>query len=197
MAIKKTNIEPDDEKSESALGSEDRISNFLLDKHTHLLNGDIDHESIEKVLRWIIHENLSDEEKVLTIYINSQGGDLGDAFALIDMMRSSKHPIRTIGIGNVMSSAFLIFASGTKGERYIGKNTSILCHQYSDEMQAKHHDLRAQIIEGDRINERMILLIEEQTGLTKRVIKSKLLKETDVWLSAEELVEYGVADHIF
>ena len=197
MAIKKTNMEPDDEKSESALGSEDRISNFLLDKHTHLLNGDIDHESIEKALRWIIHENLSDEEKVLTIYINSQGGDLGDAFALIDMMRSSKHPIRTIGIGNVMSSAFLIFASGTKGERYIGKNTSILCHQYSDEMQAKHHDLRAQIIEGDRINERMILLIEEQTGLTKRVIKSKLLKETDVWLSAEELVEYGVADHIF
>jgi ATP-dependent Clp protease protease subunit len=197
MAIKKANMETHDEKIEPSLGSEDRICNSLLDKHVYLLNGDIDHESIEKTLRWLIHENLSDGEKTLTIYINSQGGDLGDAFALIDVMRSSKHPIRTIGIGNVMSSAFLIFASGTKGERYIGKNTSILCHQYSDEMQAKHHDLRAQIMEGDRINERMILLIEEQTELTRRIIKSKLLKETDVWLSAEELVAHGIADHIF
>jgi ATP-dependent Clp protease protease subunit len=196
MANRKQDNEIEVEKVEHALGSEDRISNFLLDSHVHIINGDIEPENIEKALRWIIHENLSNEAKTLTLYINSTGGDLCDAFALIDMMRSSKHPIRTIGIGNVMSSAFMIFAAGTPGERYIGRNASILCHQYSDEMEAKHHDLKAQIMEGERINERMIQLLIEQTELPRRTIKTKLLKETDVWLSADEMIEFGIADHI-
>jgi ATP-dependent Clp protease, protease subunit len=196
MTNRKIDNEVEIEKVEHILGSDDRISNFLLDSHVHIINGDIDADNIKDALRWLIHENLSDEEKTLTLYINSTGGDLCDAFALIDMMRSSKHPIRTIGIGNVMSSAFMIFAAGTPGERYIGKNASILCHQYSDEMQAKHHDLKAQIMEGERMNERMIHLLEEQTGLPKKTIKTKLLKETDVWLSADEMIEYGIADHI-
>lgn len=178
------------------LGVEDKINLGLLNNNIHVLIGEIEPENIEKALRWIIYENMDDSEKLLTLYINSQGGDVNDAFALIDMMRSSKHPIRTIGIGNVMSSAFLIFASGTKGERYIGRNSSILCHQYSDELQAKHHELKAQIIEGERVNERMIGLLVENTELPRKTIKSKLLKETDVWLTANQMIELGIADHI-
>jgi ATP-dependent Clp protease protease subunit len=178
------------------LGVEDKINLGLLNNNIHVLIGDIEPENIEKALRWIIYENMDDSDKLLTLYINSQGGDVNDAFALIDMMRNSKHPIRTIGIGNVMSSAFLIFASGTKGERYIGRNSSILCHQYSDELQAKHHELKAQIVEGERVNERMIGLLVENTELPRKTIKSKLLKETDVWLTAHQMVELGIADHI-
>jgi ATP-dependent Clp protease protease subunit len=178
------------------LGVEDKINLGLLNNNIHVLIGDIEPENIEKALRWIIYENMDDSDKLLTLYINSQGGDVNDAFALIDMMRNSKHPIRTIGIGNVMSSAFFIFASGTKGERYIGRNSSILCHQYSDELQAKHHELKAQIVEGERVNERMIGLLVENTELPRKTIKSKLLKETDVWLTAHQMVELGIADHI-
>lgn len=192
-----TNKQIDDNlDSIETLGVEDKINLGLLDKHIHVLNGDIESESIEKALRWIIYENMDNSEKILTLYINSQGGDLNDAFALIDMMRNSNHPIRTIGIGNVMSSAFMIFASGTKGERYIGRNSSILCHQYSDEIEAKHHDLKAQILEGERVNERMVELLVNSTDLSRRSVKAKLLKETDVWLSAHQMIELGIADHI-
>jgi hypothetical protein len=112
-------------------------------------------------------------------------------------MRNSKHPIRTIGMGNVMSAAFMIFVAGTKGERYIAKNTSILCHQFSENTEGKYHDLRASLRENENMNNRMVDLIKECTDLSTRVIKTKLLPPSDVWLTVDEVIELGIADHIF
>ena len=128
----------------------DRIAAKLLENSTHFLIGDICEENVNEVIRWIVYENLdSRTPKTLTLYVNSQGGDLYQAFALIDTMRNSHHPVRTIGLGQIMSAAFLIFASGKKGERYIAKNTGIMCHQYSDSPEGKYHDIKAQMKEGE------------------------------------------------
>jgi ATP-dependent Clp endopeptidase proteolytic subunit ClpP len=174
----------------------EKINLQLLDNSTHILSEEIDDSSIEKTLRWLVYENMDPQPKTLTLYINSRGGDICGAFGLIDLMRSSKHTIRTIGIGNVMSSGFMIFAAGTKGQRYIGENTSILCHQYSDEHEGKYHDLKSRIQEGDRINSRMVDLLVKNSGLSQKAVKSKLLNATDVWLTAHQTIEYGIADHI-
>jgi ATP-dependent Clp protease protease subunit len=169
----------------------------LLKNHTFVLSGDITEENISEALRWLIYENTSDEEKELTLYVNSTGGLLNDAFALIDMMRHSKHTIKTIGLGNVMSSAFLIFAAGTRGYRYIARNASILSHQYSEELsESKHHDIKSFTKECDNTNERMVELLKTCTDLNGSTIKRKLLPASDVWLTAEELVDLGIADHI-
>ena len=119
---------------DSVIDAEDIIGLGLLKNHTHFLMGDIDGETIEKTIRWLLYENMdnSKPEKILTLYINSTGGSLTDAFGLIDVIKNSNFVVRTIGIGNVMSAAFLIFAAGDKGERYIAKNTSIMCHQFTE-----------------------------------------------------------------
>jgi ATP-dependent Clp protease protease subunit len=179
------------------LGAGDIIGLGLLKNHTFILNGEITEENINEAIRWLIYENTSDEEKELTLYINSSGGSLNDAFALIDLMRNSKHTIKTIGLGNVMSSAFLIFAAGTRGYRYIAKNASILSHQYSEELsESKHHDIKSFTKECDNTNERMVELLKTCTDLNGSTIKRKLLPASDVWLTAEELVDLGIADHI-
>jgi ATP-dependent protease ClpP protease subunit len=95
-----------------------------------------------------------------------------------------------------MSAAFLIFAAGTKEHRYIGKNTSILCHQFSEGVEGKFHDVKAQMRESENINNRMVDLLADCTSLSKKVIKTKLLPPSDVWLSVEETVKLGIADHI-
>jgi len=186
---------PKDEKLESE-NIDQVVDTEFLKKHTYFLTGEINEESVTKACRWLIYENLSSIKKELTLFINSTGGNVTDAFALIDLMRASSNVIRTIGVGNVMSSAFLIFAAGTKGERTIGRNASILCHQYSTEMEGKHHDLKAAIQEGDSVNTRMINLISECTDLPVKTIKTKLFPPSDVYFTAEELVELGVADKI-
>ena len=115
---------------------------------------------------------------------------------MIDVMRSSPHKICCIGIGAVMSAAFLIFASGDPGLRYAAKNTSFMCHQFTESMDSKYHDLKATMKENDACNDRMVAILKEATGLAPSVIKKKLLPASDVYLTAEEVVELNVADHI-
>lgn len=177
--------------------AEERVDIALLDKHVHFLVGEIEANSIYQCIKWITYENLDvKSEKILTLYINSTGGDLYEALALIDVMQSSKHPIRVIGIGAVMSAAFLIFASGTKGERFATKNTSFMCHQFTSGMDAKYHDLKAEMKETELLNTKMIEILRSATGLTTAKIKNKLLPASDVYLNSQEVLDFGVADHI-
>lgn len=177
--------------------AEDRINVGLLENHIHFLYGDIDENNVMNAIYWIIYENLQPGDNMLTMYINSDGGSLQDAFALVDVMKKSKKPIRTIGIGSVCSSAFLIFASGTKGERFISQTATAMCHQYSDGLTGKYHDIRATAKEHELINKRMVDLLKECTELSTTTIKRKLLPPSDVYFTAEELIELGVADDIF
>lgn len=183
------------EKNDDFVTAEDRIDLAFLDNHVHFINGLITEEAVGKTIRWIVYENLKGDDP-LTLYINSDGGNLPDAFALIDVMRMSKKPIRTIGIGSICSSAFLIFAAGTKGHRLIGENTTVMCHQFSDFAEGKFHDLKTKIKENQRMNERMVKLLTDCSDLSEREVKTKLLPPSDVWLSAHEVVELGIADSI-
>ena len=101
-----------------------------------------------------------------------------------------------MGVGNVMSAAFLIFAAGDKGERYIAKNASIMCHQFTESIDEKYHDIKAALKETENCNKRMVDFLTEATGLVPSKVKSKLLPPSDVYLTAQELIDYGVADHI-
>jgi ATP-dependent Clp protease protease subunit len=171
---------------------------ITFDDHNHFFTGNVDGESIEKAIRWIMMgaQNPSPEHP-MKLYINSDGGNLLDAFALMDVMRTSPVPIATIGMGNLMSSAFMIFAAGTKSKRAIAKNTSIMIHQFNHEYMGKYHDMKAYAAEIDRINERMVAELTRTGNLNDQQVSTKLLKPSDVWLTAEQLVELGFADIIF
>ena len=164
----------------------------------HFLTGEISEDNINDVIKWLAYENIdAKEDRVLTLYINSQGGDLYEALGLIDMMRNSQIPVRTIGYGSVMSAAFLILASGAPGERYITKNCGIMCHQMScSEEMGKYHDIKATRKETDRLNKAMYDILKETTGLDGRIIKTRLLPAHGVYMTAEEMIAFGAADHI-
>lgn len=184
-------------EKEEFLFPQEKVEFCFHNNHINFLIGEIDTESVKKIVQWIVYENASNvSDKVLTLYVNSPGGNLYDCFSLIDIMSASKYPIRTIGIGQVMSAGFLIFCSGTRGHRVIGRNTGIMCHQLSDTIDGKHHDLRATMREAENCNQRMIDIIKKNSSLDDRVINSKLLNSSDVYLKAEDMIKYGLADQI-
>lgn len=190
-----------DLKDEFVTMASERIEQRILDNHTFFLTGEIEEGNIKEAVKWILYENMEppsplNRNKRLSLYINSLGGDVYEAFALIDMMRRSKYPVATLGIGQIMSAGFLIFISGAKNYRFIAPNTGIMCHQFSTGLEGKYHDIKAVAKENELINERMMNILREASGLESRTIKSKLLSPTDAWLTAEELIEYKMADHI-
>ena len=172
------------------------IDNKLLSNGIHYLSGDIAQENIDNAIKWLLYENLEPKEKKLTLFINSTGGDLYQAFALVDMMNNSKHTIRTIGTGAIMSAAFIIFASGTRGERYISENAGIMCHQFSNTIENKYHDIKAQMKETDLCNARMLEILKQATGKNEDTVKLHLLPASDVYLTAQEMIDAGAADHL-
>lgn len=197
--MKPNNIrrKPQEMESDLLFSVQDRIENAFLDNHIHFLSGDIEEENILSAMQWILYENtVCNDAAPLNLYVNSIGGDLYQALGLIDVMRLSRKPIHTIGVGAIMSAGFLIFASGTKGQRYITKNCGIMCHQYSDTYEGKHHDLKSFTKEAELTNQRMLSILQDASGLSAREVKSKLLSPSDVWMNADELVKLGIADHI-
>lgn len=177
--------------------AEDRIDIKLLENSVFFLTGDIEEENIEKCIKWIAYEDLDPtQDKILTLYVNSTGGDLYQALALIDIMNSSAHKIRTIGIGTVMSAAFLIVAAGTRGERFVAQNASCMCHQFSSDSDGKYHDLKAEMKENDLLNNKMVEILVAATKQPPTYVKKRLLPPTDVYMTAQEMVEHGAADYI-
>ena len=107
-----------------------------------MIMDDIKNDSVRPVIEWIFRNNLSPSQpEYLTLILNSGGGSVTDAFALIDTMRGSGIPIHTIGLGEVSSAALMIFMAGAKGHRTLTPNTSILSHQYSWGKWGKEHEL--------------------------------------------------------
>tara|TARA_B100000575_G_scaffold83930_1_gene66156 strand:+ start:37366 stop:37926 length:561 start_codon:yes stop_codon:yes gene_type:complete len=176
---------------------EDRIDVSLFDNDIHYLNGELSEENISKCIKWILAANLQKKPKrTLKLYINTVGGDLYETFGLIDVMRDSYHHISTIGIGAVMSAGVLVFASGKHGERYIGKNAGIMNHQHSDSIEAKMHDMKAQMKENNNCEQRCMQILRDATGYSLADVRKKFNNPSDQYLTAKQLVELKIADHI-
>jgi ATP-dependent Clp protease, protease subunit len=172
----------------------------LLDiNNIHLFMENFTSKSVKPVIEWILRKNLlptSERPKHLTLMIDSPGGEMTSAFALIDIMKGSKIPIHTVGLGMIASCGILTFMAGEKGHRTVTQNTSILSHQYSWSSGGKEHELFARVREFELSTERMIAHYKACTGLTEKKIREILLPAEDVWLSAEEAVKHGIADKI-
>lgn len=163
-----------------------------------VLMGDVDEENIKPVIEWILRENhvRKRKKKELLLMINSDGGNLSDAFALIDVMNSSSVPVKTVGLGSIASAGLCIFIAGAKGRRVLTPNTSILSHQFSWGSYGKAHELFATVKEFELTQKRMVNLYRKCTGLDDDTIRQVLLPPQDVYLSAEEALQYNICDHI-
>lgn len=180
------------------LDSEKEPSRLLQEAGMYVFMSDVDDDSIKPIIEWILVENhvVKKKKKELLLMICSEGGSVEDAFALIDVMKASAIPIKTVGLGCVASSGLLIFLAGMKGRRMLTPNTSILSHQYSNYHEGKHHELFAIAKEHSLIQERMLRHYQASTGLSEEIILSKLLPPTDVYLSADEALSLGLCDYV-
>ena len=169
----------------------------LEELHYYFFTSEFDNSSSTDAIRFIMQRNLMKKKpKQMKMIINSPGGCVASAFALIDMMKGSKVPVYTYGLGEIASCGLLTFIAGEKGHRYVTRNTAILSHQFSWGSFGKEHELLASVVEFTNTSQRLIEHYKKCTGQTEAVIKKYLLPPEDVWLTAKEAVKYGLADHI-
>jgi len=145
--------------------------------------------------RLLALDKISDTEPI-TIIISSFGGSVYASFAITDMMEYIRAPIVTIGIGKIMSAGLMIFMAGD--ERLVSQNVNILAHRFSAGVGGTQAEIKARQREFDIIHDQMVAHFIKHCNLTtKEEIEDTLLRETDTYLTPEELMQYGIADRFF
>lgn len=183
-----------------------RKSDVYLDEETlpennvsiQLLFGEINEDSCFDVCAWILNANCTTEgrPKNLSLMINSFGGDMHCAFAIIEMMRGSKIPVSTVALGQIASAGLMIFMAGEKGQRIITPSCSIMSHNYSTGISGDHHVLLNIQRELNMNHDRMVQHYKNCTNQPDEFITQKLLGPQDFFMTPDEAVKYGFGDRI-
>ena len=147
--------------------------------------------------------NLESREIVISrpinMYVSTHGGCASDMFSILDVMASIKKStcdISTHGIGKVMSAGVPILAAGTKGKRKIGKNCRIMLHSVMAGAGGTIFNMENELEEIKWVQDRYIEILAGYTKMTKAKIKKMLKTQRDVYISAEEAINLGIADEI-
>ena len=169
------------------------------DEGIFLLTGIIDGRSASHVIRWIIESNLKKnkgqfEGEKLSLIVNSMGGSMPDAFAIIDVINGSKIPVHTLGLGLIASAGLSIFMTGE--HRILTPNTMILSHQYSWYSEGKEHELKAKAKAFNIASSRIKEHYKKCTKLSIKDIDKFLLPAEDKWLTAKEAKKLNLCDEI-
>lgn len=165
---------------------------------------DVTEEKVAEVIHGLLYlEHLyanskPEKRKPIDFYVSTYGGSADDMFSLYDVMRNVResNEIHTVGMGKVMSAGVLILAAGTHGKRKIGANCRIMIHSV---LGANHGSLPNMLNEMEAIEqlqEMYINCLASETKMSKSQIKKMLERKVNVYLSAQEAVELGIADII-
>jgi ATP-dependent Clp protease protease subunit len=142
--------------------------------------------------------DLPEQCEPFKLMISTYGGSAAEMFSMYDVMRMvrSECEIHTIGLGKVMSAGVLLLAAGTKGKRKIGKNCRVMLHSVVGSSHGSIDNLENEMDEIKWLQEQHVKCLIDETKMTKRYIKKLLNKKVNVYLTAEEAVELGIADII-
>jgi ATP-dependent Clp protease protease subunit len=156
----------------------------------------VDTSVSERLTKFILAHNMKKTTSHLLLLVNSCGGDLTEAFAIIDIMNQSRIPVYTNAFGQISSCGLMIFMAGAKGQRSISPNTVIMSHQWSTELVGKYFELESSKKDITQTRNRVVNHYKQCTTLTEKEILKKLLPQHDVFLTPEDAVKYGLADRI-
>lgn len=169
------------------------------------LFSNVDEEKISEIVTGMLYmdelnkaEKEEDKRKDIEFYVSTYGGSADDMFALYDIMKNVEKTtdISTIGIGKVMSAGVLILAAGTNGKRKIGKNCRVMIHSIAAGNHGELAHMENELDQIRNIQEMYIKCLVSETKMTETVVRKMLERGVNVYLNAEEAIEYGIADVI-
>jgi len=172
------------------------IYSRLLNDRIVFLGSQVDDDSANLIIAQMLLLSNEDSSSDIHFYINSPGGAITAGLAIYDTMRFLRCPVATYCVGQAASMGAVLFAGGEKGKRFILPNSRVLLHQplLHGEMVAPATDLEIEAKEILRLRSRLYQILAEHTG--KDVTQIQKDCDRNLWLEAEESVQYGLADAI-
>ena len=162
------------------------------------LIGDIEKDTarscIER-LRELAHEN----DRPITLYINSAGGNVTDGLAIHDAIRhivSRGLDVTVIVQGMAYSMGSIVLQAASDGMRFSFPHSWIMIHEPAKWAGWQSTTAAAQHLERlKQMQDQIYRILSSRSGKPLRQI-IKDTKRTDLYLDAEKALEYGMIDKI-
>jgi ATP-dependent Clp protease protease subunit len=172
--------------------------------HGHLtLFGEIDEEKVEDLMEKMLYltkvksaGRRRRRPSQITLWINSAGGLLQPAFALVDLFDILGRPVSTVGLGSVESAAALVLMAGTKGRRFVTRHCSVMLHEYTWSNSGSFTEIQGRLKEVHQTLDKQLAVMSRFTGKSRSDLR-KILKHEETWLTPQEAIEWGIVDKLY
>lgn len=165
----------------------------ILNKNRYiLLYDEINNLSSDMVCSKLRAMNYLDERKPITLEINSPGGVVCFGLSIIDTIHIIKAPVNTIITGEACSMAAMISIVGAK--RYITRNAVWMQHCSSDMVGDYLTHIKDRTTFLLKLEKRMDAILKNKTHLNAKQMNQ--IRNGELWLFADEALEYGIVDKI-
>lgn len=143
----------------------------------------------------LLKDSENSEDKI-TIFINSEGGDIRNALMIYDIMTMVDSPIETVCIGSAMDEAAILLAGGTPGLRLATKNSVIAISPLVHDWYTHSNITDAKKILDQSLSDhkRMMDIIAKSCQKTTKQVSEDF--ERKVFLNANQAVRYGLIDKV-
>jgi ATP-dependent Clp protease protease subunit len=172
------------------------IFSRLLNDRIIMLSDQVNDATASLVVAQLLYLEGQDNEKDISLYINSPGGSITAGMAIYDTMQYIKCDVSTICIGMAASMGAFLLSSGAKGKRIALPNSEIMIHQplISGGLSGQCTDIKIASDHLVRVRQKMNEILAENTGKPLEVIERDT--ERDNYMSAQEAAEYGLIDSV-
>jgi ATP-dependent Clp protease protease subunit len=170
------------------------IYSRLLNERIIFLGTPVDDQIANLVVAQLLHLASDDEDKDISIYINSPGGSVYAGLAIYDTMQFIKPQVRTICVGIAMSMGAVILAGGAPGKRMSLPNSKILIHQVSSGFQGQATDVDIHAREIIELRGKLDQIISHHSGTPLEKVQKDT--ERDYFMDPEEAKAYGIIDNV-
>lgn len=183
------------------MNGEEFNPDVVVNQNVIFMFGDIDKAMAERVIKQLGNLALKFEEKsipperrIITLLINSHGGNVADGLAIYDAMNYIRAKISTVGIGVAESMAAFLLSAGTRGFRRATENCEIIIHQPMGGINGQASDMVIEAKHIECVRSLLNRILSENTDHSVNYIRK--ITDRDKIMTAYEAMQLGLIDEI-
>jgi ATP-dependent Clp protease, protease subunit len=172
------------------------IYSRLLKERIVFLNGEVNDAVSNSICAQLLFLEAEDSESDINFYINSPGGVVTSGMAIYDTMQYIKSDVSTIVMGQAASMGSLLAQAGAPGKRFVLPKARTMIHQPSGGASGMVSDIAIQYAEIERMKKDLTDIYVQHNSKGKTYAEFEAGMDRDNFLSAQEAIDWGLADEI-
>ena len=172
------------------------IQRKFLEQRKVFLWGEVNDKSARDIIEKVFYLEAASPGKTIHFYMNTPGGSITAGMGIYDTLTMVTSPIKIIVTGMAASMGSILLCAAKKGNRYLYPHARVLLHQplISGQMVGPAIDIHIQAQEMEKLRAELNQILSKASGQPLDKIQQDT--DRDFYLTAQEAIEYGLADGI-